>query len=635
MSAGRIERRLAAILALDVTGYSHLMGGDEIGTLRALKAHRRDRIDPSIARHNGRIASIAGDGLMAEFASVVDAVAAAVTVQRAMQDANAAIAPERRIVLRIGINVGDIIIDGGGIFGDGVNVAARLEALSEPGGICISRSAYEQVRDRLGLPFSDLGEQSVKNITRSIGVFALTPQDIATLRDDPLTAAAVSRRKRPALGAALRAGAVACLVAGALAAGWRLGMPAPTAAPAVARLAPPVVQDRRGSIAVLPFEAAGSGPDGLARAVAERLASDRGWPVTAPAIAARYVGKVQDARGIGREQNIHFVLTGTTRMQDGHLRVSAVLRETQEGREVWTQQFDQPASDGQAAVLAAMIAADINQVMIDVEAARARREHPGSLDAADLYFAALESTLIPLTRTNLAARIALLDQALAADPAHVPALGLMARLRALLVLNDWSAERAADLAAAQKAADRLLEANPRDVYQIRTKAYVLRAQGQLDQAMTLHRRALEIDPSIADSHREIGVILQAQGRHAEALASFTAARARSEGDFILDTQTASALLANGRFAEAIQVARIALAENPGGGIDTPWLTLIAAYGMLGQSDAKSADAAQAELARYFASAQPIRSLAEVRQDRGLAALPNLLGGLRGAGLPEE
>jgi class 3 adenylate cyclase len=181
-----MERRLAAILAADVAGYSRLVGIDEVGTLNALKEHRRERLDPAIIRHNGRIVRTMGDGLLVEFASVVDAVGSAVAMQRAMLAFNAGIDADRQIVLRIGINVGDIISDGGDIFGDGVNVAARLEALCEPGGICISRSANEQVRDRLRLSFADLGEQTVKNIARAVGVFGLTALDIAALPEEAL-----------------------------------------------------------------------------------------------------------------------------------------------------------------------------------------------------------------------------------------------------------------------------------------------------------------------------------------------------------------------------------------------------------------------------------------------------------------
>jgi class 3 adenylate cyclase/pimeloyl-ACP methyl ester carboxylesterase len=176
-----MQRRLAAILAADVVGYSRLMGADEVGTLKVLKAHRRELVDASIAEHHGRIVKTTGDGLLLEFASVVDAVACAVHIQRSMISRNAAVEPEKRIVFRIGINVGDIIIDGDDIYGDGVNIAARLETLCEPGGVCISRAANDQIRDKLSIAFSDLGEQAVKNISRAIGVFGLAARDIEEL----------------------------------------------------------------------------------------------------------------------------------------------------------------------------------------------------------------------------------------------------------------------------------------------------------------------------------------------------------------------------------------------------------------------------------------------------------------------
>ncbi len=182
----RVDRRLAAILAADVVGYSRLMGADEVGTLRALKAHRKELIDPVIAAHRGRIVKTTGDGMLVEFASVIDAVGCAVAVQRAMVSRNAGVPEDNRIVFRIGINVGDIIIDGEDIFGDGVNVAARLETLCEPGGLCISRTANDQIRDRLSLAFADLGEQAMKNITRAVGVFGLAAKDIAALPEEAL-----------------------------------------------------------------------------------------------------------------------------------------------------------------------------------------------------------------------------------------------------------------------------------------------------------------------------------------------------------------------------------------------------------------------------------------------------------------
>ena len=176
-----MQRRLAAVLSADVFGYSRLMGVDEIGTLRSLKSHRRELVDPRITEHHGRIVKTTGDGMLVEFASVVDAVACAVNIQREMLARNAAVPEERQIVFRIGINVGDIIIDGDDIFGDGVNIAARLEALCEPGGVCISRAANEQIRDKLSLAFADLGEQAVKNIAHAIGVYGLAARDIRAL----------------------------------------------------------------------------------------------------------------------------------------------------------------------------------------------------------------------------------------------------------------------------------------------------------------------------------------------------------------------------------------------------------------------------------------------------------------------
>jgi class 3 adenylate cyclase/pimeloyl-ACP methyl ester carboxylesterase len=181
MESSTVQRRLAAILAADVVGYSRLMSGDEMRTLTALKAHRRELIDPAIAAHHGRMVKTTGDGALVEFASVVDAVGCAVVIQRGMISRNASVAEDERIVFRIGINVGDIIIEGDDIFGDGVNIAARLEALCEPGGLCISRAANDQIRDKLSLAFADLGEQMVKNISRAVGVFGLAAKDIEAL----------------------------------------------------------------------------------------------------------------------------------------------------------------------------------------------------------------------------------------------------------------------------------------------------------------------------------------------------------------------------------------------------------------------------------------------------------------------
>jgi class 3 adenylate cyclase/pimeloyl-ACP methyl ester carboxylesterase len=198
MESNAIQRRLAAVLAADVVGYSRLMGIDEVGTLTSLKAHRRELIDPTIATHHGRIVKTTGDGALMEFASVVDAVACAVAIQRGIMSRNADVPEDKRIIFRIGINVGDIIIDGDDIFGDGVNIAARLETLCEPGGVCISRAANEQIRGKLSLAFADLGEQMVKNIANAVGVYGLASKDIEALPEPDLPHATPSPATTPA-----------------------------------------------------------------------------------------------------------------------------------------------------------------------------------------------------------------------------------------------------------------------------------------------------------------------------------------------------------------------------------------------------------------------------------------------------
>lgn len=232
METASVERRLAAIIAMDVVSYSRLMGADEVGTLTALKAHRAELINPAVATHHGRLVKTTGDGLLLEFASVVDAIGCAVAIQRGMLTRNAGIPEDKRIVFRVGVNIGDIIIDGSDIYGDGVNVAARLEALCEPGGVCISRSANEQIRDKLSLSFADLGDHMVKNIARAVGVFGLAAKDIATLPEIPVYrpqsgTASQERGRRRIVAIAAAAGAVFLVGGGA----WWLAWREPTALP--------------------------------------------------------------------------------------------------------------------------------------------------------------------------------------------------------------------------------------------------------------------------------------------------------------------------------------------------------------------------------------------------------------------
>jgi class 3 adenylate cyclase/TolB-like protein/Flp pilus assembly protein TadD len=650
MTPPKIERRLAAIMVADVAGYSRLMGTDEVGTLNAVKEHRRDRIDPTIARHNGRIFKATGDGLLVEFASVVDAVGCAVAIQRAMLAFNAGIHADRQIVLRIGINVGDIIVDGDDIFGDGVNVAARLEALCEPGGVCISRSANDQVRNKLSLAFADLGPQTVKNIAQSVGVFGLAAKDIATLPDEALLEPEPPEARTPlAVG---RRGPTRTMIAGGVVlvailavGGWwtqhdRTSMPVVAATTSVApRPAPSSPEDRRMSLIVLPFENSSGDPaqDGIAAGITRNLinflAQIRYSQVIPAATSALYRGKTVDLQKVGREHNVHFALTGDARRQDERLIVSATLYEADAARVIWSQRFDSPDRGDDWNSVVPRITYSVLQASIDAEVARAQREHPNSLDKRDLYYAARATALSSDTKQNLLTRLALIERALAIDPDYVVALQRKALLFAILVARGFSSDRDADLTTALKAADRALQLAPNDENSLGRKARVLQLQGNLAEATALIRKAIEIDPQ-GGWTSQLGQIQMDQGRYKEALESFmTAKQLSDETSLVLEQGLASALLANDRFPEAIAQAQLAIAEwPPGGGLDAevPWLVLIAAESQNGQ-DVE----ARAALQKFLATPRTYRSIAEVKKRPELATNSRLLEGLRRAGMPEE
>ena len=292
-------RRLCVILAADVAGYSRLMGADEDGTLAALTAHRRELIDPAVAEHVGRIVKTTGDGFLAEFASAVDAVRCAVDIQRGMAERNQTVTPDRKLVFRIGLNLGDVIVHNGDLYGDGVNVAARLEALAEPGGICLSASAHEQVRDKIGaVRFEDIGEQCVKNIARPV------------------------RAYRIALG---------------------LAEPAP---PATVPALP-----SSSSIAVLPLDNFSADPeqthfaDGLAEDLITDLAKVAGLRVIARNSTFTYKGRAVSVPQVGRELGVRYVVEGSVRKVDNRIRITAQLIDAATGTHVWAERYDRDLTD--------------------------------------------------------------------------------------------------------------------------------------------------------------------------------------------------------------------------------------------------------------------------------------------------
>ena len=300
MDEARVDRRLAAILAADVANYSRLMGADEEGTLRQLKAHRKELIDPRIAEHRGRIVKTTGDGMLVEFVSVVDAVRCAVDVQRGMVERNVGVKADNSIQFRIGINVGDIMIDGDDIFGDGVNVAARLEALAEPGGIMVSGVVHDQVRDKLSFGFEDLGQQSVKNIARPVGVH-------------------------------------------------RVSLAPSTAESAIKSAAAPKLEtaaSQRPSIAVLPFDNMSGDPeqeyfaDGISEDIITGLSKLRWFIVIARNSSFAYKGKAVDLKRVARELGVRYVLEGSVRKGGNRVRITAQLIDAATNNHIWADRYD-------------------------------------------------------------------------------------------------------------------------------------------------------------------------------------------------------------------------------------------------------------------------------------------------------
>src|SRR4029077_17737128 len=336
------SRKLAAILAADVVGYSRLTGADEDRTLARLRALRSDLIDPIVAVHSGRVVKRTGDGALVEFRSVVDAVRCAIEVQSGMMERNAGLPPDRRMEFRIGIHLGDVVEEGDGdLMGDGVNIAARLEGIAKPGGICVSDDAYRQVKSRLDLKVNDLGPVPLKNIAEPMRAYSL---EVGTSSAAKAASAADQRKSLPGkthLGFAPLAAGIVALLALAVGAGWYVLAGRGVKSPEVARL----------SIVVLPFTNLSGDPtqDYFADGITENLTTDlsrlSGSFVIARNTAFTYKGKNGDAKEIGKELGIRYVLEGSVQRDQNQVRVNAQLIDAESGGHLWAERFDQPLAD--------------------------------------------------------------------------------------------------------------------------------------------------------------------------------------------------------------------------------------------------------------------------------------------------
>jgi TolB-like protein/class 3 adenylate cyclase len=490
----RVERRLAAILAADVAGYSRLIEADEEGTLARLKALRDEIIDPKIALDRGRIVKTTGDGLLAEFASAVDAVRGAAEMQTALAESNARLSPDRRIEYRIGINVGDIVVEGGDIFGDGVNVAARLEGLAEPGGICVSKRVREDAAGKIDLAFRDMGEQQLKNIARRVRAYAVG------------TRASPMRQSRHRIVARrLTAALIILAVAGIGATVWwawpRLTPPTTTAQAVPITNPPPASVEAKSaprlSIVVLPFTNLSNDPeqqnfaDGITDDLTTDLSRLHNVLVISRSTAFTYKGQSVDTKQIGRELGVRYVLEGSVRRSGNEVRINAQLIDAATNTHLWAERFDHDIGDLFALQneITSRIASALGWALIGAETARPT-DRPDALDYLLRGRAALAGGG---AAEKTAEAVDLFELALSLDPRLVEAqIRLASSLLNRAKPKDPDAA-AVDLKRAEELIAQALAASPGDPMAHRVKGFLLRFERRCGDAVPEFEASLAAD----------------------------------------------------------------------------------------------------------------------------------------------
>ena len=494
----RIERRLAAILAADVAGYSRLTGVDEEGTHVQLQAHLRALVDPKVAEHRGRVVKNTGDGMLAEFSSVVDAVRCALDVQRGMAERNAGVPDEKRIEFRIGINVGDIIIDRGDIFGDGVNVAARLEGLAKPGGICISDDAHRQVRGKFDVTFEDAGERQLKNIARPVRVFRVALDDARPAKLSP---------PRNATPAVLRArwstrvtaiGAAVVLIASAVGAAlyFHLGR-APVQLPDQLAKA-----TERFSIVVLPFAnlSGDASQDYLADVISDELSTGfsrfRNSFVISRSTAFTYKGKPINVRQIGKDLGVRYALEGSVQPSGDRLRVNAQLIDTENDAHLWADRFDENRSDllQMQDAIVTRIAFAIGMKLTE-ERARRAQTRAGNPNAEDLAWRCSAAVNRAVWTPERDSAFRLCEQALEIDPENVRALSHLTFKFTQRFAFFAVPDRQADLRRADELASLAVKIDPGYHIAHAAKGDALLLAGRPREAIDSYERALMLAPN--------------------------------------------------------------------------------------------------------------------------------------------
>jgi adenylate cyclase len=587
--AAPIERKLAAIFAADVAGYSRLMGQDEVGTMRTLASHR-EIMDRLIAEHRGRIANTAGDSVLAEFPSVIDAVTCAVEVQKALGEANEGVPEDRRMSFRIGVHVGDVIVRGADLLGDGINVAARLQGIAEPGGVCISGEAHRYTWKALPLAYVDVGHQIVRHIEEPIRVYR-----IGSPSEQPSEASAPEPVGRT--------------------------LPLPT----------------KPSIAVLPFANMSGDPeqeyfaDGIAEDIITALSSLRWLFVIARNSSFTYKGRTVDVKQVGRELGVRYVLEGSVRRLANRVRIAVQLIDAATGGHHWTERYDRDLVDIFVLQdeIANSVAGAIEPRLLAAEGVRSLGRSAEDLGAWELVAQAL-AHFWRVTRGDSERAIALLTQASDEYPDYPPAHSLLAFCHSFASHMGW-ADRTESLSKSRLHSRKAVQLDPTDSWAHLALGYEALMENRLNESISGFRRAIELNPNSAQAHSHLGRALAFSGRDREAMVEAEQSIRLSPRDPQLPLFTATVGLAHcvgGRYEEAISVFREALKALPGHqGAQRSFCVSLAHTGRLQEAR---------EVLSVITRDQPNFCVAWVKQNLPFvdSFMERFVEGLRKAGLPE-
>ena len=588
MTTDRVQRRLAAILSADVVGYSRLMGRDEEGTLTRLKAMRREMVDPQIAAHAGRMVKLMGDGALVEFASAVDAVTCAIEIQKQVKEHNIDIAPDDRIEFRIGINVGDIIVDADDIYGDGVNVAARIQALADPGGIYVSRSAADQVRDKVPIKIETRGEQSVKNIARPIEVFCIVADDHV-----------------------------------------------PIAITVAATKAAPLVSDKP-SIAVLAFNNMSGDAeqeyfsDGISEDIITDLSKLPGLHVIARNSSFVYKKQAVSLPDVARDLGVRYVLEGSVRKAGNRVRVTAQLIDSTTGGHIWAERYDRDLTDIFAVQdeLTREIIAALKVKLTPEQSDRLVRKSTIEPEMYSLFLRAREQMLLHTKAGNVETRN-LLGGVIAKYPDFAAAHACMAFAYGNDAANGWAENTEQAAALALEIAERAVALDDNEDQAHFALAVILLWHRQHDRALAEAERCIALSPNFAHAHLAKAHILAYMGdghRAIETLDAYRQLDPRYPAIALYFLAEAQTLL--GRYEDAIASLRERLARDPNS--ETAYALLASCFGHLGQLD--EARAAWNEVMR-LAPDFSIERRRRILPFKDPAIFENRVAGLRKAGIP--